>query len=69
MGNLDDTPSIYDIRGKILRLFPLGSEWYDCEMDRIGTVELHFPPCGILLRGSDGDRGNELCRMRHRWFT
>jgi len=23
--------------------------------DRIGTVELHFPPRGILLRGSDGD--------------
>ena len=38
-----------ELKVQIRALFPIGSEWYDCLRDEVGTVVFHFPPRGIVL--------------------
>ena len=48
------------ISEEIVKLFPIGSEWYDSQQDSMGKVVMHFAPRGIIL---DGGLGPGLTRI------
>lgn len=46
---------IEQIKDQLFAVYAVGTEWYDCDQDIIGTVWGHFRPRGILLQWGSGE--------------